>query len=146
MLPEVYMKMELGTEIKNAVNWEAPAVAMDDSLRTVIQKMVAGKSSAVLVKTGDDVVGIMTDMDVLGSIARHDDLDETKVSTFMTHCELILGKSVKSPCVQLDAEQSLGNAIEVMNRAGIRQLVISGEKDKGAGMVSVLDLLKLAIS
>ena len=140
------MKMGLSAEIKNAVNWEAPAVAMDDSLRVVIQKMVDSKSSAVLVKSGDAVVGIVTDMDMLGSIARHDDLDGTKASGFMTRCELILGKAVKSPCVQLDAEQSVGDAIGVMNGAGIHHLVVSGEDDKCAGMVSVLDLLRLVIS
>lgn len=138
--------MGLNTEIKTVVNWEAPAVAMDDSLRVVIQKMVDGKSSAVLVKAGDAVAGIVTDMDMLASIARHDDLDGTKVSGFMTRCELILGKAVKSPCVQLDSEQSAGDAIGVMNGAGVHHLVVSGEKDTCTGMVSVLDLLRLVIS
>ena len=138
--------MGLNAEIKNAVNWEAPAVAMDDSLRVVIQKMVDGRSSAVLVKAGDVVAGIVTEMDMLASIARHDDLDGTKVSGFMTRCELILGKAVKSPCVQLDSEQSVGDAIGVMNGAGVHHLVVSGEKDTCTGMVSVLDLLRLVIS
>ena len=138
--------MGLNAEIKNAVNWEAPVVAMDDSLRVVIQKMVDSKKSAVLVKAGDDVVGIVTDMDMLASIARHDDLDGTKVSGFMTSCELILGKPVKSPCAQLDSAQSVGDAIGVMNVAGVHHLVVSGEKDVCAGVVSVLDLLKLVIS
>lgn len=137
--------MGLNTEIKNAVNWEAPAVAMDDSLRIVIQKMVDSKRSSVLVKTGDDVVGIVTDMDILGSIARYDDLDGTKVSGFMTGCELILGSAVKSPCVQLDSEQSVGDAIGVMNAAGVHHLVVSGDKETCTGVVSVLDLLEMAI-
>lgn len=138
--------MGLNTEIKNAVNWEAPAVAMDDSLRVVIQKMVDSKSSAVLVKADDAVAGIVTDMDMLASIARHDDLDGTKVSGFMTRCELILGKAVKSPCVQLDSEQNAGDAIGVMNGAGVHHLVVSGEKDTCTGIVSVLDLLRLVVS
>ena len=138
--------MGLNTEIKTVVNWEAPAVAMDDSLRVVIQKMVDGKSSAVLVKAGDDVTGIVTDMDMLASIAKYDDLDGTKVSDVMTRCELILGKAVNSPCVQLDSEQSAGNAIGVMNGAGIHHLVVSGNKNTCTGMVSALDLLRLVIS
>lgn len=140
------MKMGLNAEIKNAVNWDAPAVAMDDSLRVVIQRMVDSKSSAVLVKTGDAVVGIVTDMDMLDSIAKHNDLDGTTASGFMTRCELILGKPVKSPCVQLDTEQSVGNAIGVMNGAGIHHLVVSDDKGECAGMVSALDLLRLVIS
>jgi CBS domain-containing protein len=140
------METGLKTEIQSAVDWKAPAVALDDNLRAAIQKMVENSSSAVLVKTGDQVVGIVTDMDIVASIARHDDLDGTKVSGIMTRCELILGKTVQSPCVQIDSEESLVNAIGVMNNAGIHHLVVSGEKDTHTGMVSALDLLKLVIS
>jgi CBS domain-containing protein len=140
------METGMNAEIKNAVDWKAPAVALDDSLRVVIQKMVANKSSAVLVKTGDQVVGIVTDMDIVAGIARRDDLDGTRISGIMTPCELILGKTVKSPCVQIDSEESLENAIGVMNNAGIHHLVVSGEKDTHAGMVSAMDLLQLVIS
>jgi len=36
----------LNQEIKNAVNWDAENVSMEDSLRTVIKKIVKSKTSA----------------------------------------------------------------------------------------------------
>lgn len=138
--------MGLNDEIKAAVNWNAPSVDIEDSLRTVIQKMVDANSSALAVKQGVFVVGVITDMDVMCSVDDGDDLDETKAANFMTACELIDDKGVKSPCVQLDAAESVGNALGIMTRAGVHNLLVSGESEKGAGMVSVHDLLRFVIS
>jgi len=138
--------MGLNDEISLAVNWDAPSVDIEDSLRIVIQKMIDANASALAAKTGGHVVGVITDMDVMLSVDAGNDLDETKASSFMTACELIDDKGVKSPCVQLDAAQSVGNALGVMNKAGVHNLLVAGESEKGPGMVSVHDLLRLVIS
>ena len=138
--------MGLNDEISLAVNWDAPSVGIEDSLRIVIQKMIDANVSALAVKTGDHVVGVITDMDVMLGVDEGNDLDETKASSFLTACELIDDKGVKSPCVQLDAAESVGNALGVMAVAGVHNLLVSGENKKGAGMVSVHDLLRLVIS
>lgn len=138
--------MGLNDEISLAVNWDAPSVDIEDSLRSIIQKMIGANASALAVKTGGHVVGVITDMDVMLSVDAGKDLDETKASSFMTACELIDDKGVKSPCVQLDAAQSVGNALGVMAVAGVHNLLVSGESEKGPGMVSVHDLLRLVIS
>ena len=138
--------MSLNDEIRSAVNWDAPGVDMDDSLRTAIQKMMDGCTTALLVKMEGIVIGVVTDMDLMRSVVNKEDLDETKVSEFMTGCELITGKRAQSPCVQLHEAESVENALGVLEIANLHNLVVSGENEKCAGTVSVRDLLGLVIS
>ena len=134
--------MGLDAEIKSVVNWDAPSIGINDSLRKVIQHMVDYKTSALLVKMDDEVVGVVTDMDVMDSI-NNKDLDAIKASEFMSACELINEEGTKTPCAQLYESESAKNALKVMSSAGVHHLLVSGEKK--AGLVSVNDLLKLAI-
>ena len=138
--------MGFNNEIINAVDWDAPSVDMEANLRTVIQMMVDNQSSALTVMMGEEVIGVVTDMDILESFSKNDDLDKTKAAEFMTTCELISNKEITSPCAQLDSAESVKNALAVMNSAGVHHLLVSDGEKKKAGIVSILDLLKLVIS
>ena len=132
--------------ISAGIQKDAHSVGRSDSLRTAIKKMTDAKVSGLIVKSGHDVVGIITVRDVLNSVAQNNDLDITKVSSFMTSCELISDKSVKTPCVQLDEGQSVKDALAIMNEAGVSNLMVTGDNDKAIGIISALTLLEMAIS
>ncbi len=138
--------MSLQDEIGSAVKWDVPSTDMNDSLKTVIEKMTGNMVSALIVKSGDIVSGVVTDMDIMESVADGNDLNETKVSACMTTCDLITEIAAENPCVQLDKTESVENALGVMDRAGVHNLVVSGDDETYAGTVSARDLLKLAIS
>ena len=135
--------MLLNQEIKNAVNYDAEIVTMEDSLRTVIKKMVKSKTSALVVKLGEIVIGFVTDLDIIDSIDRGADLDETKAQSFMIACELITERATSNPCVQLHEEESIGTALRLMAGAGVHNLMVSGENNSCVGTVSITDLLGL---
>ena len=137
--------MGINDEIKNAVNWDAPSVDVNDSIRVGIQKMVKSKASALVVKSGGQVIGVLTDMDVMSCIDRNEDINKATAVSCMTACEMMVGDVVKSPCVQLDSSQSVENALGVMNRAGVHHLLVSGEDETCTGVVSIVDLLGIAI-
>ncbi len=139
------VRMGLQSEIKDAVNWEAPSVGLQNSLREVIQKLVANNVSGLIVKTDDAVVGLVTEMDLLDCISNQKDLDKTRISEFLTPCELITNRPTKSPCAQLDESESVENAIKVLSAAGTHNLLVSGASDKEAGIASIHSLLKLLI-
>lgn len=132
--------------IKSAVRRKYPAVTIDDSLVTVIQMMAEHNSSALVVKAGDDVVGVVAVSDIMQSVSDGNDLEETKVSSFMTKCEIISTEGIKNPCVQLDEEEAVVSAIKVMNNAGVSHLLVSGGDGKPVGLVSSLEIVKLLAS
>lgn len=135
--------MPLNQEIKNAVNWDAENVSMEDSLRTVIKKIVKSKTSALVVKMDEIVIGFVTDMDIIDSINSGADLDETKANSFMIACELITERATTNPGIQLHEEESVENAFRLMSGAGVHSIMISGESEKCVGVVSITDLLGL---
>ncbi len=137
--------MPLNQEIKEAANWDTETVSMDDSLRTVIRKMVKSKTSALVVKMGDIVIGFVTDQDIIDSIDSGADLDETKAKSFMMACELITEKETINPCIQLHEAESVGTALHLMSRAGAHNLMISGEDDTCVGTVTITDLLAVMV-
>jgi CBS domain-containing protein len=137
--------MPLNQEIKNAVNWDAEVVSLEDSLRTVIKKLVKSKTSALVVKMGEIVIGFVTDLDIIDSIDSGADLDETKVTSFMIACELITERATTNPCIQLHEEESISTALRLMSGAGMHNLMISGEDNTCVGSVSITDLLGLIV-
>jgi predicted transcriptional regulator len=70
-------------------------------------------------------------------------LDETKADSFMIACELITERVTTNPCIQLNEEESVGNALRLMSGAGVHNLMVSGENDTCVGTVSITDLLGL---
>jgi len=139
--------MGLQSEIKDAVNWEAPTIGLQSSLGEVIQKMLANNVSALVVKTDDVVAGLVTEMDLIDCISNKQDLDKTKVAEFLSPCKLITNQHTKkSPCAQLDASQSVENAIKVLSASGTHNLLVTDASDKDVGIASIRDLLKLLIS
>ena len=138
--------MGLQAEIKNAVSWGTPAVNMQTNLREVIELMVKHDTSALIVKDNDEVAGVVSDLDVLESITSQDDLEETKVSDLLSACELISDRSITSPCVQLDENESVANAIKLLSASGTHNLVVTGSDRDVFGTVSSRELLKLLIA
>jgi CBS domain-containing protein len=136
--------MGLGDTIAKAINWKIPVVDGRDSLHTVIELMIKEKVSALAVKNEEEtVVGVITDMDVMGCMAKDLDIDRTKTRDIMTRCGLIREGSM-DPCAQLDANDTVHNAFVVMENEGIHHLIISNEEKK-VGVVSISDLLKLVL-
>lgn len=138
--------MSLKDTIKNAINKDTPAVALEDTLETAIRKMVGGTSSALAVQSGDELIGIVTDMDIMESIRRNGLSTTTRVSDFMVPCELLSEKGTKSPCVQLDEDESVENALKAMAGAGVHHLLVLGANNKVIGFVPSHALLKLVLS
>lgn len=133
--------------ISAAIKKDIPAVKLDDTLRTAIEKMVEARTTALMVEAGGEFVGIVTDMDIMKSISDNDDPDGTRVAKFMTACELITAKRThQTPCVQLDETETVKMACGVMQLAGLHNILVTGKDDKPVGFVSTADLIKLAIA
>jgi CBS domain-containing protein len=137
--------MGMNDPISPAVKGDFPVIGLKDSLRSAIEKMSENNTSALIVKHEQEVVGIVTDMDLMHGIVSYDDFDEPTAASFMTPCELITEKFTTSPCIQLSEGESVKNALAVMDTAGVHNLLVDCEMGHGTCMVSIRDLLKLAI-
>jgi CBS domain-containing protein len=138
--------MGMNDTISAAIRKEAPTVSLDDSLRTAIQRLTTLRGDGLVVKADGHVVGIVTTLDLMRSIVNDADLDESRVSQYMTACQLIDKRATKVPCVQVDENETVRMALSVMDEAGVHNMLVSGNGGEAIGLVSAQDLLKLAIS
>ena len=134
--------MGINDSIRGAIRRKFPAVSHGNTLETAVKVMAQANVSALVVKQDDELTGIVTITDIMCSIARGDDLQETKVSSFMTVCDFITKKATNNPCVQLDESEDAITAIQIMYEAGVNHLLISDRNGEPAGMVSSLELIK----
>ena len=134
--------MSIRDTISVAMKHDTPAVNLEDSLRTAIKNMSDANATALMVKSDDELVGIVTETDVMHQVVKHVNLDDVKVAQLMTACEIISSKPAKTPCVQLDENETIQNALAIMDEAGISNLLISGDGGHAKGVVSARDLLK----
>ena len=85
--------------ISGVIERKFTAVSNGDTLETAVKIMTQANVTALVVKQDDEVTGIVTIKDIMYSIAKGDDLQGTKISSFMTACEFITKKGTKNPCV-----------------------------------------------
>jgi len=133
--------MKLNDSIEGIVKWNGPSVDGDDNLQTAIRRMADNSVSGLLVRQGGEVLGVITDWDIMQSLDNGHDPATTKVASFMTSCEVMLGRKIKSPCVQLDASISIKDALRVMAGENVHHMLITGPNNE-IGLLSSLDLLK----
>jgi CBS domain-containing protein len=102
------------------------------SLTEVAKRMVAKDVGAVLVTEGKQLVGILTERDVLRAVARGIDAS-TIVADWMT----------RDP-ETLEPGESTQQAAVLMIHGGFRHLPIT-ENDEIVGMLSIRDLMRLVL-
>lgn len=102
--------------------------ASDDTLLEAARKMWHQQTGSLLVVDGDDLVGIVTERDILRSVANGTKLDQARISEIMTKDLISVGPGT-----------SLREAAKVMADKWIRHLPVL-DNGKLVGVVSQRDL------
>jgi len=112
-------------EVMNRANISESGAA---TLRDAAARMWKQQTGSLVVIEGSDLVGILTERDIMKAVARGDDLDQTPVSAVMTRSVLTVGP-----------DTSIEEAARHMATRWIRHLPVVSD---GAlvGMVSQRDL------
>ena len=102
------------------------------TLTEAAAQMDARMVGAALVVNGEHLSGILTERDILHAVAIGE-IEGTKVGAWMTHDPETVGP-----------DDTSGQAAAIMVRGGFRHLPVL-EDDKPIGIVSIRDLVRLAI-
>lgn len=101
-----------------------------DTVLSIIEKMVADNIGAVFVMSGDDLVGIVTERDMVEKILKlRKDPAEIRAQDIMS-----------SPVVTIEADKSVIDALKLMRDKNIRRLAVT-RKGKLVGIVTERRLL-----
>ncbi len=100
------------------------------SVVEVAQKMRDDRVGALLVEWNGEIVGIVTERDIIEKVVAHGkDFTTTTVKDVMT-----------SPANSIQVTNSLQKTLEIMKNLGVRHLVVR-EAEKVIGIVTLRDLL-----
>ncbi len=106
-------------------------IHLDSSLADVVQKLVEHRCGALVVSDGEEMVGIISERDILRALAELDQpLESIPASERMTK-EVITGKP----------DDSVSDIMGLMTEKRIRHLPVL-EKTKLVGMISIGDIVK----
>ena len=93
------------------------------NLTTIAQKIIDEDAGSVLISDNQDIVGIITEKDLLRAVLKHKDFETTQAQDVMT---------VPLDCC--DAEDSLEKCMELFEKTGRTRLVVMKE-GKSVGVV-----------
>jgi CBS domain-containing protein len=112
----------------DVMNKSIISVEKEDTIRLAVKKMVHGEFGAVVVTEKDKPIGILTEKNILKSIANEKMDLENKGEMIMS-----------TPLISVDSSTSLSEAANVMLTYNIRRLMIK-DKDEYAGIISQREL------
>jgi CBS domain-containing protein len=119
-------------DVASAMSTEVLSVGPGHTLRQVAAIMASAKvGSAVVHDTDGSGVGIITERDILRSVAANEDLDAETAGDHQT-----------SEVVFASPTWSLLEAADAMKRGGFRHLVVLDD-GQVAGIISVRDIVKV---
>ena len=117
---------------RNHMSRDLLSVASGDALGDVAQRMVDRDVGAVLVMEGEELIGILTERDVLRAVAAGVQ-DDTVVSDWMTR-----DPETMSP------DDTTEHAAVLMIHGGFRHMPLV-EGDRVVGMLSIRDLMRVVL-
>jgi signal-transduction protein with cAMP-binding, CBS, and nucleotidyltransferase domain len=118
------------TVVSNLMNRDLKMIAYDAAVADAADHMKRSRISSLLVEENGDVVGIVTDTDIVRkAVAKRVPMDKEKISAVMS-----------KPVVSLEHDRSPEDAFDMMGEIGTRHLAVT-EKGKIVGILSVRDLL-----
>lgn len=119
------------TTISDYMNHEVKTIAVDATLKELSQTFVAQGVSTLLVKEGDNYVGIVSDKRLAREgIAKGLDPETTPVQTIM-----------RANMLLIESDQPVREAQAMMKSNGVRHLVVT-KKGNIIGIVSISDLIR----
>jgi CBS domain-containing protein len=121
--------MEPDVTIREVMTREYVGVSESDSVLGVVRLLRDSRAASALVMRGSDVVGIVTEWDVLGLIAEEGDAADAEVADVMS-----------SPIVSANAESTLVDAAATMAAENIRNLVVT-EAGETVGVLTQRDVI-----
>ncbi len=119
--------------VKDIMNKKVLTIEPDKTIREAAKIMNENDVGSLVVVKGEEVVGIITERDIVRAMAEGLNPDETKVSDVMT-----------SEVFTALPDTSVLKAIEMMRAHRIRHLPVVDEKGKLVGIVSLRDLAHAA--
>ncbi|MEM5766177.1 MAG: CBS domain-containing protein [Candidatus Aenigmatarchaeota archaeon] len=115
--------------IKDVMNKDVVVISPDINLREASKVMCEKRIGSLIVIENDDIVGILTQTDILKAVAEEKDLDITVV-------EEVMNKKIFT----IDYEKTIEDAVNLMMEKRIKRLPVTKD-GKLVGIITASDII-----
>ena len=124
--------METELSVRDVLTKDYVGVSESDTVHGAVSLMRSDRLGCVLVMRGSELLGIVTEWDVLGLIEDGGDPTTTTVGDLMS-----------APVITIGPNYSLSDAADTMTHEGIRNLVVTAD-DEIVGILTQRDVIAAA--
>jgi len=118
-------------DVEEIMSRDVAGIQSDASIVEAAEVMTSRKISCIVVLEGDEVVGIVTERDLLGRVlAPQKSPEQIKMEEVMS-----------TPVASVSADYSVFSSSRIMEKMGIRRLVVTEDK-RPCGVISQTDILR----
>lgn len=130
--------MKLVGMVKDYLGEKITQIDVQEGICQLVDKLLASRGF-LLVSSKDQIVGTVTEMDVVRAIYKSKKPSDLKVKDCMTACNLT-GHEI---CVQIGDDRPADEALKIMITSDIKQLLVFDHKTKKIiGVISISKLLQ----
>lgn len=126
--------MKLAGKVKDFMTSKYPVIRA----KTPICKVVGKIESFMVVMDEDEIVGMLTEMDILRTIRNSDSPSQLTAGHCMSPCKL----TGDNACMQISEERPAEEALQIMTTGDVSHLLVFDKTKKITGVISVNSLLK----
>jgi len=151
--------MEFQDLIKHHMRRDIVYTTPEERLSDVIFKMSHARTDIVVVKSNDDLVGVITESDIYYALVKDvlpDPANQKKQPRDITDLKVVevmrgppAGQVMDScesvgihPCVDTFEDDTIENAIRIMQRSGLHHLLVNDTHNRLVGTLSSGDIIK----
>jgi CBS domain-containing protein len=145
--------MEFTDTIKQHMKRDIVYTTEDERLADVIFKMSNAETDIAVVKFKDDIVGVITETDIYFALVKEVFSEISRVIEDIHVIDIMRGPHAKMvmascdplgvhPCIDTFEEDTIENAIRIMQRSGLHHLLVLDKKNKLVGTLSSHDIIK----
>jgi CBS domain-containing protein len=139
--------------IKQHMKREIVYTTEDERLADVIFKMSNAGTDIAVVKFKDDIVGVITETDIYFALVKEVFSEVSLVIEDAHIIDIMRGPRTKEvmascdplgwhPCIDTFEDDTMENAIRIMQRSGLHHLLVLDKKNKLVGTLSSHDIIK----
>ncbi|HWR27002.1 MAG TPA: CBS domain-containing protein [Candidatus Thermoplasmatota archaeon] len=145
--------MKFTDTIKQHMKREIVYTTEDERLADVIFKMANAGTDIAVVKFKDDIVGVITETDIYFALVKEVFSEVSLVIEDAHVIDILRGPHTKEvmascdplgwhPCIDTFEDDTMENAIRIMQRSGLHHLLVLDKKNKLVGTLSSHDIIK----
>ncbi len=145
--------MKFTDTIKQHMKREIVYTTEDERLADVIFKMANIGTDIAVVKFKDDFVGVITETDIYYALVKEVFSEVSQVIDDVHVIDIMRGPQTKEvmascdplgwhPCIDTFEDDTMENAIRIMQRSGLHHLLVLDKKNKLVGTLSSHDIIK----